>query len=98
MAERGTPLAYASGPPQGLRGEEILDGEGGKRKEVSLSSLYLLFAFLFCFPLETPHTQAKYTLLGTLLRNQDGDDNENVNKAIFVHFFAVTARLRRENA
>ena len=56
-------------------------GEGGKRKEISLYSLYLLFAFLFFFPLETPHTQAKYTLLGTL-RNQDGDDNENVNKAI----------------
>ena len=45
--------------------------------------------------------------------NDDGDGNENVKKAIgllsrttslqvdhtfFVHFFAVTARLRRENA
>ena len=45
--------------------------------------------------------------------NDDGDGNENVKKAIglwsnktslhaqhtfFVHFFAITARLRRENA
>ena len=36
--------------------------------------------------------------------NDDGDSNENVKKTIgflsrfFVHFFAVTARLRRENA
>ena len=50
--------------------------------------------------------------MGTL-RSDDGDVNENVYKAIgliskttiftrashfFVHFFAVTARLRRENA
>ena len=26
----------------------------------------LLFTFLFSFPPETPHTQARYTLLGTL--------------------------------
>ena len=47
-----------------------------------------------------------------LLRSDDGDDNENVKKSkrfnkqnnfsrasrFFVHFFAITARLRRENA
>ena len=51
-------------------------------------------------------------ILGTL-RSDDGDGNGNVTRAIglltktttlhvhlafFVHFFAVTARLRRENA
>ena len=48
------------------------------------------------------------TLIGTL-RSDDGDGNGNATKAIgliskttilhfFVHFFVVTARLRRENA
>ena len=58
-------LAYVSGLPQGLRGEEILDGGGGKRNEVSIPSLYLLFAFLFSFPPETPYNQARYTLLSS---------------------------------
>ena len=61
----GYTLAYVSRLPQGLRGEEILDGGGGKRKEVSISSLYLLFAFLFSFPPETPYNQARYTLLSS---------------------------------
>ena len=53
-----------------------------------------------------------WTLIGSL-SNDDGDGNENGEKAIgldkqnnnysrasrfFVHFFAVVARLRRENA
>ena len=37
-------------------------GEGRKRKEVSIPLLYLLFAFLFSFPPETPHIQAGYIL------------------------------------
>ena len=56
-------------------------GEGGKRKEVSLPSFYLLFTFLFSFPPETPHIQVRYSLLGTL-RCHDGDDNENVKQTM----------------
>ena len=51
--------------------------------------------------------QLPQTTLGTL-RSNDADDNENVKKTIglnfarashiFVHFFPVFARLRRENA
>jgi len=72
---------YTLGLPQGLRGEEILDRERRKRKEVSLPSFYLLFTFLFSFPPETPHTQATHTLLGTL-RWHDGEDNENVKQTM----------------
>ena len=44
----------------------------------------LLFTSLFSFPPETPHTQARYTLLGTL-RWHDGEnknENENVKQAM----------------
>ena len=44
----------------------------------------LLFTFLFSFPPETPHTQARYTLSGTL-RWHDGEnknENENVKQAM----------------
>ena len=40
-------------------------GGGGERKEVSIPSHYLLFAFLFSSPPETPHTQGRYTLLSS---------------------------------
>ena len=57
--------------------------------------------------------QVVVLLKGSLLSNDDSDVNENVKKAIgldwqnnnfarasrfFLHFFAVTAQLRRENA
>ena len=60
----------------------------------------------------SPWLHCHVTLIGSL-SNDDGDVNENGKKAIdldlqnnnftrasrfFVHFFAVTARLRRENA
>ena len=47
-----------------------------------------------------PHPPpSRWTVIGSL-SNDVGYDNENGKKAIgfFVHFFAVTARLRRENA
>ena len=57
--------------------------------------------------------QVVVLLKGSLLSNDDSNVNENVKKAMgldlqnnnfaqasrfFLHFFAVTARLRRENA
>ena len=61
----GYTLAYVLGLPQGLWGEEILEGEGERGKEVSIPLFYLLFAFLFSCPPETLHTQARYTLLSS---------------------------------
>ena len=42
----------------------------------------LLFIFLFSFPPETPHTQARYTLLGTLRWHDGENKNENVKQAM----------------
>jgi len=67
----------------------------------------------FLRKLFTPSSSLLRTVIVGSLSNDDGDANENGKKTIvldwqnnnfarasrfFVHFFAVTARLRRENA
>ena len=60
----GYTLAYVSGLPQGLWGEEILDGGGGKEERSFYP--FALSPFRFSLLL-SPHTQARYTLLLLLL-------------------------------
>ena len=58
----------------------------------------LLFIFLFSFPPETPHTQARYTLLGTLRWHDSENKNENDNVKQAMGWISKTTTLHVHDA